>query len=70
MKRSPIVFPDPEASFASYMRIQEALRKHAARKPQLINLRKLMTTRDGSETRKSRAALIEEIGKPQTANQN
>jgi hypothetical protein len=52
------------------MQRQEALRKYAARKPQLINLRKLVSPPDNSETPKTRAALIDEIGKPETADQS
>jgi len=69
MKKLPIVFPDPEASFVSYMRRQEALRKYAVGKSSLVKVQKLTIPVDGCSP-KSGAALTEEMGKPETADQS
>ena len=70
MKKLPIVFPDPEASFVSYMRRQEALHKYAVRKSSLVKVHKLTIPMDGCKSPKSGAALTEEMGKPETADQS
>ena len=66
MNKTTLVFPNPNASFQFYLRREEALRKHAARKTRLAKLRTLLKPQDGARTPDRAGIRIEEIRTPDT----
>jgi hypothetical protein len=68
MKKTTLMFPDPNVSFHFYLRREEALRKHAAQKGQQSKLKPVTTPADPDSTRTQDAATarIDEIRKLDT----